>query len=69
MDAMAEVAAGRPGAPVTDTYEAQVFISGGAVEVLKKSTALEVAPVGGRRGAAGAPTQSPAKQAPRATTP
>lgn len=45
LEDMGEVVAGRRQPPVNVTYEAQVFTSGGNVELLKKSTTLEIAPV------------------------
>lgn len=46
IEQMAEVETGkRPAINETVTYEAQVIVSGGTVELLKKSRTLEVAPV------------------------
>ncbi len=54
---------------VTNVYEAQVIISPDSVELLRKSTTLEVAPVeSGNRSAAPAPTV-PARTAPRGARP
>ena len=54
---MAEVDAGRREAldNYSNTYEAQVFISGNSVELLKKSRTLDVAPVESSRSRATAP--------------
>jgi hypothetical protein len=51
LEAMAEVAAGRrePLENFSNTYEAQVFLSGDSIELLKKSRTLDVAPVEGSR--------------------
>lgn len=54
---------------VSDVYEAQVIVSPDSVELLRKATTLEIAPVeAGNRGAAPAPTSS-APAAPRGTRP
>jgi hypothetical protein len=62
LEIMAEIDAGRRSLQVSDTYEAQVFISGGTVNLLKKSTTLEAAPVETR------PTTSPPATTPRIPT-
>lgn len=57
LEAMAEVDAGRREAldNYSNTYEAQVFISGNSVELLKKSRTLDVAPVESSRSRATPP--------------
>jgi hypothetical protein len=52
--------------PAADTYEAQVFTSGATVELLKKSTTLEVAPVETKQAPSRAkpPTPRPGKVQP-----
>jgi hypothetical protein len=45
MESMGTAASGRREPPTNDVYQAQVFVSTGGVELLKKSTTLEVAPV------------------------
>lgn len=67
IEIMDDVAAGRRSPPVSGTYEAQVFISGPTVELLKKSTTLEVAPVENRSGGSGRPVR-PRAQPPQGTT-
>jgi hypothetical protein len=59
LEDMGEIAAGRREPPVTVIYEAQVFTSGGNVELLKKSTTLEVAPVETRPAKPSGPKPAP----------
>jgi hypothetical protein len=56
---------------VSNTYEAQVIVSPAGVELLKKSTTLEVAPVesGPRRGAAPSRPSAPKSSAPEKSSP
>ena len=59
LEMMSQVDAGRRGSLENygNVYEAQVFVSDGKVELLKKSATLEVAPVEGQRQRSGVPSR------------